>query len=163
MSRQPASNDQPVDRDDPAFDELGSVPLHPAQDRGVSLVHSALRHHFYQVAETQLVAQIPAYAQNDHVPVEVPPPNKSSMSFSSLKVDPQFTKDQCTGRDPWLFAPEPLAETSPFSTRWWRDRVRLNRADAKARYSLAVSIASEEQDVTLYNEIANLISISQSV
>lgn len=46
---------------------------------------------------------------------------------------------------------------------WWRDRVRLKRTDAKTRYSLAVSIASEEQDVTLYNEIANLISISQSV
>lgn len=46
---------------------------------------------------------------------------------------------------------------------WWRDRVRLKRADAKTRYSLAVSITSDEQDVTLYNEIANLISISQSV
>jgi hypothetical protein len=46
---------------------------------------------------------------------------------------------------------------------WWRDRVRLKRSDAKTRYSLAVSISSEEQSVTLYNEITNLISISQSV
>jgi hypothetical protein len=46
---------------------------------------------------------------------------------------------------------------------WWRDRVRLKRSDAKTRYSLAVSITSEEQDVSLYNEITNLISISQSV
>jgi len=46
---------------------------------------------------------------------------------------------------------------------WWRDRVRMKRAEAKTRYSLAVSITSEEQNVTLYNEIANLISISQSV
>ena len=46
---------------------------------------------------------------------------------------------------------------------WWRDRVRLNRHSAQTRYSLTVSITSDEQDVNLYNEIANMISISQSV
>ena len=46
---------------------------------------------------------------------------------------------------------------------WWRDRVRQKRTDAKTRYSLVVSITSEEQNVSLYNEITNLISISQSV
>jgi hypothetical protein len=46
---------------------------------------------------------------------------------------------------------------------WWRDRLRLGRYSAKTRYSLAVSITSEEQDVQLYSEIANIISISAEV
>jgi hypothetical protein len=46
---------------------------------------------------------------------------------------------------------------------WWRDRVRLKRHSAETRYSLAVSISSEEQDVRLYSEIANLVSISSSI
>ena len=46
---------------------------------------------------------------------------------------------------------------------WWRDRIRLKRYSARTRYSLTVSITSSEQDVQLYAEIANIISISQQV
>jgi hypothetical protein len=46
---------------------------------------------------------------------------------------------------------------------WWRDNPGLRRFAAKTRYSLAVSITSVDQDVRLYNEIANLISIQTSV
>jgi Subtilase family len=46
---------------------------------------------------------------------------------------------------------------------WWRDRIRLNRHSSLTRYSLAVSISSEQQDVKLYTEIANMIAISTSV
>jgi hypothetical protein len=46
---------------------------------------------------------------------------------------------------------------------WWRDRARLKRASALTRYSLSVSITSDEQNVMLYNEVSNLIRISQSV
>lgn len=46
---------------------------------------------------------------------------------------------------------------------WWRDRLKLNRYSARTRYSLAVSISSGEQDVRLYSEIANMITISASV
>ena len=43
----------------PAFDELRCVPLHPTQDGGMSKVQSALRHHLDQIAEAELVAQVP--------------------------------------------------------------------------------------------------------
>jgi len=46
---------------------------------------------------------------------------------------------------------------------WWRDRLKLQRHSAQTRYSLTVSISSDEQDVNLYAEIANMISISSSV
>jgi hypothetical protein len=46
---------------------------------------------------------------------------------------------------------------------WWRDRIRLNRHSSQTRYSLAVSISSEQQDIKLYTEIANMIAISASV
>jgi Subtilase family len=46
---------------------------------------------------------------------------------------------------------------------WWRDRIRLKRFSARTRYSLTVSITSDEQNVQLYSEVANLISVSQSV
>ena len=46
---------------------------------------------------------------------------------------------------------------------WWRDRLKLKRESAETRYSLTVSISSEEQDLRLYTEIANMVSISSSV
>ncbi|MEO8735494.1 MAG: S8 family peptidase [Edaphobacter sp.] len=46
---------------------------------------------------------------------------------------------------------------------WWRDRLKLKRHSAETRYSLTVSISSEEQDVKLYTEIANMITLSASV
>jgi hypothetical protein len=46
---------------------------------------------------------------------------------------------------------------------WWRDRIRLKRHSARTRYSLAVSITSDEQNVQLYSEVANMISISPPV
>lgn len=46
---------------------------------------------------------------------------------------------------------------------WWRDRLKLERHSAETRYSLTVSISSEAQDVKLYTEIANMITLSASV
>ncbi len=46
---------------------------------------------------------------------------------------------------------------------WWRDNPGLRRFDSKTRYTLAISITSADQEVRLYNEIANLISISAEV
>src|SRR5665213_2912796 len=57
----------------PAFDELRCIPLHPTQDGGMRKVQSALRHHLDQIAEAELVAQVPAHAQDDHLAVEMPP------------------------------------------------------------------------------------------
>lgn len=36
-------------------------------------IESALGHHFDQIPEAELVAQIPAYAQDDHLTIEMPP------------------------------------------------------------------------------------------
>ncbi|NVH64344.1 S8 family peptidase [Pseudomonas simiae] len=43
---------------------------------------------------------------------------------------------------------------------WWRYRPHLGRCNSRSRYSLVVSISSTEEDVQLYTEIANLISLS---
>jgi hypothetical protein len=42
---------------------------------------------------------------------------------------------------------------------WWRDRPHLARYDSRGRYCLVVSIASEDAEVELYTEIANLIGL----
>lgn len=44
-------------------------------------------------------------------------------------------------------------------TGWWKERPGAGKANAKARYSLIISIASEEQSAELYAEIANLIGV----
>lgn len=41
---------------------------------------------------------------------------------------------------------------------WWRYRPHLGKCNTKTRYSLVVSISSEEEDVNLYTEIANIIA-----
>lgn len=38
-------------------------------------IESALGHHFYQISEAELVAQVPADAQDDHLSIEVPSPS----------------------------------------------------------------------------------------
>ena len=43
----------------PAFDEHRCIPMHPAQDGGMSKMLSARRHHLDQIAEAELVAQVP--------------------------------------------------------------------------------------------------------
>ncbi|MEQ1766258.1 MAG: S8 family peptidase, partial [Methylotenera sp.] len=42
---------------------------------------------------------------------------------------------------------------------WWRYRTHLKRYDSRARYSLVVSIASPENEVQFYSEIAQIIGI----
>lgn len=44
-------------------------------------------------------------------------------------------------------------------TGWWKERPGAGKANAKTRYSLIVSITSEEQSADLYTEIANLIGV----
>ena len=46
----------------PTLDELWGISPDPAQDRRMGQTESALGHHFDQIPEAQLVAQIPAYA-----------------------------------------------------------------------------------------------------
>ncbi|MBA3964521.1 MAG: hypothetical protein H0X47_01850, partial [Nitrospirales bacterium] len=44
------------------------------------------------------------------------------------------------------------------SSGWWRTRPFLERYDLPARYSLLVSIESEQTEIDLYTAIANQIS-----
>lgn len=46
---------------------------------------------------------------------------------------------------------------------WWRYRTHLKRYDAKTRYSLVVSITSDDLEVKLYTEIADLIRVETPV
>lgn len=41
---------------------------------------------------------------------------------------------------------------------WWRYRPHLGKSNTGTRYSLVVSISSDEEDVDLYTEIANIIA-----
>ena len=44
------------------------------------------------------------------------------------------------------------------STGWWRTRPGLERYDLPARYSLIVSIRTEQTEIDLYNAIATQIA-----
>jgi hypothetical protein len=57
----------------PAFDEFGRIALHSTQDRGVRQRQSTLGHHFHQISQAELVAQVPANTQDDHLAIKVPP------------------------------------------------------------------------------------------
>jgi hypothetical protein len=79
----------------PAFDELRCIPLHPTQDGGMSKAQSALRHHLHQIAQAELVVQVPAHAQMITSRSKCGPRNNSSMLFSLLTVGPQLSKGYC--------------------------------------------------------------------
>jgi Integrase core domain len=57
----------------PTLDELWGVSPDPAQDGCMGQIESAFGHDFDQIPQAELVAQVPAYAQDDHLPIEVPP------------------------------------------------------------------------------------------
>src|ERR1700731_3480946 len=57
----------------PTLDELWGISPDPAQNGRMGQMESALGHHFDQIPEAELVAQVPAYAQDDHLTIEVPP------------------------------------------------------------------------------------------
>jgi hypothetical protein len=46
---------------------------------------------------------------------------------------------------------------------WWRYRTQLKRSESQTRYSLVVSIISDDVDVKLYTEIADLIRIAPEI
>lgn len=43
---------------------------------------------------------------------------------------------------------------------WWKNRKKLNRFDASVRYSLIISIETNESDIDIYNDVLNQISVS---
>lgn len=64
-------------------------------------------------------------------------------------------------KDIWKGSAADLAERGHIAVYpamgWWRTRTQLQRWDKDARYSLVVSISTEEVEVDLYSEVATLI------
>jgi hypothetical protein len=60
----------------PAFDELGTVALHPAHYRRVREIDATFGHHLDEIPETQLEPEIPANAKDDNFPVKMPASEK---------------------------------------------------------------------------------------
>jgi NAD(P)-dependent dehydrogenase (short-subunit alcohol dehydrogenase family) len=56
----------------PPLLKFWNIALNPAHDRRVSQRQPAFRDHFHKVSVAELVSQIPAYAENDDVPIEMP-------------------------------------------------------------------------------------------
>ena len=56
----------------PPLDELWGVTANPTQDGRMSKTQTAFGHHLDQIAEAELVAQVPEDAEDDHLTVEVP-------------------------------------------------------------------------------------------
>jgi hypothetical protein len=43
---------------------------------------------------------------------------------------------------------------------WWKNRKKLNRYDSSVRYSLIISIETNETDIDIYNNVLNQITVS---
>ncbi|SUD38610.1 peptidase S8 and S53 subtilisin kexin sedolisin [Ectopseudomonas mendocina] len=96
------------------------------------------------------------------------------------KLDSLATKPPQTEADNrWIFGPKSVSAGSVHSdvwigpaidlaardkiaispvSGWWRYRLHLGKCNTQTRYSLVVSISSEEEDVNLYTEISNIIA-----
>src|SRR5271163_539088 len=86
---------------------LWGIPTHATQDRRVRKLQAALGHHLHQVTQTELVAQIPTYTQNDNLAVKVSSCKQLfqalQLAHSSDLTSPRSTLTALTS----LFAPEP--------------------------------------------------------
>jgi hypothetical protein len=74
----------------PTLDELWGISPDPAQDSRMGQIEAALSHHFDHIPEAEFVAQVTAYAQDDHLTIKVPPANNSSRLLSLLTIPPRI-------------------------------------------------------------------------
>ncbi|MBK1829463.1 S8 family peptidase [Verrucomicrobiaceae bacterium R5-34] len=69
--------------------------------------------------------------------------------------------------DIWEGSPQELADSNGLAVYpvkgWWAERTHLGRAENKCRYSLIVSIYTEEQEVDLYTPVLNMINVPVSI
>jgi hypothetical protein len=74
----------------------------------MSKVQSALRHHLDQITQAEFVAQVPSHAQDNNLPIKVPPANSPLVRSSlPMQLDPPQVST-LAGHGP--FAPEPFKE-----------------------------------------------------
>ena len=108
----------------PTLDELWGISPDPSQDGRMGQIESALGHHFDQIPEAELIAQVPAYAQDDHLAIEMPP-CKQLLKAAQLAHHPSSASRNTTLPDwPWLFAPEPSTARQGHADRF-RERTNL--------------------------------------
>ncbi len=67
-------------------------------------------------------------------------------------------------KDIWVGAAADLALRNQIAVYpvggWWKNRKKLNRYDSSVRYSLIISIETNEADIDIYNDVFNQITIS---
>jgi hypothetical protein len=70
-------------------------------------------------------------------------------------------------KDIWIGSAADLATRDKIAVHpvsgWWKDRKKLNRYTNSVRYSLVVSIESQNEEVQLYNEVLNQISVDVDI
>lgn len=70
-------------------------------------------------------------------------------------------------KDIWIGSAADLATRDKIAIHpiggWWKDRKKLGKYNNKVRYSLIVSIESPSEEVDLYNEVLNKISIDVEI
>lgn len=67
-------------------------------------------------------------------------------------------------KDIWVGAAADLALRNKIAVYpvggWWKNRKKLNRYDSSVRYSLIISIETNEADIDIYNDVLNQITVS---
>ncbi|MGM1054492.1 MAG: S8 family peptidase [Bacteroidota bacterium] len=67
-------------------------------------------------------------------------------------------------KDIWVGAAADLALRNKIAVfpvgGWWKNRKKLNRYDSSVRYSLIISIETNEADIDIYNDVLNQITVS---
>jgi len=70
-------------------------------------------------------------------------------------------------KDIWVGSAADLATRGKIAIHpvsgWWKDRKKLNRFSNSVRYSLVVSIESQNEEVQLYNEVLNQIRVDLDI
>jgi hypothetical protein len=129
----------------PALLELGHELLHPSHDRRVNQRHATLGHHLRQVAQAQLVTQVPANTQNDDLALEVPSLEQLIHALQVLRHRPALVSQRPAGYRKRNFAPEPAREGAAFRTM---DRFEFEKEfphHARAVRSLGMAIIEAEK------------------
>jgi hypothetical protein len=69
--------------------------------------------------------------------------------------------------DIWIGSAVELISTSYLAifptTGWWKERQHLNKYDENARYSLVVSIHTQESTIDIYSPVAIMLEAMQNV
>jgi hypothetical protein len=87
----------------------------------------------------------------------------TSSDSSEWLIGPQNRVRGSVHSDRWKGTAAALAEKNIIAiypvSGWWKDRKKLGRFNNRTRYSLIITIKTEEQEVDLYTPITNLVTV----